>query len=228
MLGIEEDADDGQIKKAYRKLALKFHPDKNQGNEEEASKHFREVQSAYAVLIEPQERAWYDKHKDAILMKSGDYEDKEVALGEFFSPHCYSGFGDDANGFYGVYGVLFKQISEDDYTFMNNDEDDFPQFGDSFTDASFVVQVFYGFWQSYATKRTYVWEEEYDTREAPSRWVRRKMEQVWPEHGGIEVVFYFLSIRKTQRQPNSCERNAHKQFRHLLILSGGVIHVSKV
>jgi len=177
VLGIEEDADDGQIKKAYRKLALKFHPDKNQGNEEEASKHFREVQSAYAVLIEPQERAWYDKHKDAILMKSGDYEDKEVALGEFFSPHCYSGFGDDANGFYGVYGVLFKQISEDDYTFMNNDEDDFPQFGDSFTDASFVVQVFYGFWQSYATKRTYVWEEEYDTREAPSRWVRRKMEQ---------------------------------------------------
>ena len=37
--------------------------------------------------------------------------------------------------------------------------------------------MFYGFWQSYATKRTYVWEEEYDTRDAPNRWVRRKMEQ---------------------------------------------------
>lgn len=60
---------------------------------------------------------------------------------------------------------------------MGNDEDDFPQFGDSLADPSFVVQVFYGFWQSYSTKRTYVWEEEYDTRDAPNRWVRRKMEQ---------------------------------------------------
>ena len=34
VLGIEEDADDSQIKKSYRKLALKYHPDKNQGNEE--------------------------------------------------------------------------------------------------------------------------------------------------------------------------------------------------
>ena len=54
VLGIEEDAEDNQIKKAYRKLALKYHPDKNQGNEEEASKKFREVQSAYDVLMDPQ------------------------------------------------------------------------------------------------------------------------------------------------------------------------------
>jgi len=177
VLGIEEDADNSQIKKAYRKLALKYHPDKNQGNEESVTKLFREVQNAYDVLMDPQERAWYDKHKDAILMKSGEYEDNEVSISEFFSPFCYTGFEDDDNGFYSVYGKLFKDISEEDYKFMNADEDDYPQFGDSKTDPVFVVQVFYGYWQSYSTKKTYVWEEEYDTRDAPNRWVRRKMEQ---------------------------------------------------
>jgi len=141
------------------------------------TKLFREVQSAYDVLMDPQERAWYDKHKDAILMKSGVYEDNEVLIGEYFSPSCYSGYGDDEDGFYSVYSKLFKEISDADYTFMNADEEDYPQFGNSDTDPNFVVKEFYGFWQSYFTKRTYVWKEEYDTRDAPNRWVRRKMEQ---------------------------------------------------
>ena len=63
------------------------------------------------------------------------------------------------------------------WQFMNADESDYPQFGDANTDPIEVVQGFYGFWQSYSTKRSYVWKEEYDTREAPNRWVRRKMEQ---------------------------------------------------
>jgi len=64
-----------------------------QGREEEVVKLFREVQTAYDVLADPQERAWYDKHKEALLMKSGDYEDKEVNVTQFFSPSCYCGFG---------------------------------------------------------------------------------------------------------------------------------------
>ena len=76
-------------------------------------------------------------------MKSGEYEDNEVQLGEYFSPHCYCGYDDDdENGFYAVYAALFKQISENDYTFMNDDEEDYPQFGDSQTDVNFVVQGF--------------------------------------------------------------------------------------
>ena len=81
------------------------------------------------------------------------------------------------NHVYSVYSKLFKEKSDADYTFMNADEEDYPQFGKSDTDPNFVVKEFYGFWQSYFTKRTYVWKEEYDTRDAPNRWVRRKMEQ---------------------------------------------------
>merc|ERR1711957_46812 len=177
VLGIEEDADDTTIKKSYRKLALKYHPDKNQGNEDAVVAAFREVQVAYDTLADPQERSWYDKHKDALLMKSGDYSDKEVNVTSYFSPSCYSGFGDGDKGFYVVFASLFKEISEEDYTFMNAEEEDYPKFGNANTDVEFVVHEFYGFWQSFMTRKSYVWEEDYDTRQAPSRWVKRKMEQ---------------------------------------------------
>lgn len=58
LLEVERNADDDTIKKNYRKLALKCHPDKNIDNEEEAKKKFQLIQQAYEVLSDPQERAW--------------------------------------------------------------------------------------------------------------------------------------------------------------------------
>lgn len=110
-------------------------------------------------------------------MKSGTYEDKEVVLAPYCSLSRFQGFGADEKGFYAVYQKLFKELSEEDYTFMNADDEDYPQFGDADTDVEWIVSVFYGFWSSFATKKSYVWEEEWDTREAPNRWVKRKMEQ---------------------------------------------------
>ena len=60
LLGIAKGASDAEIKKAYRKQAMKFHPDRNAGDEASAEK-FKDIQQAYAVLSDPQKRAAYDR-----------------------------------------------------------------------------------------------------------------------------------------------------------------------
>ena len=60
-LGIPENASDGEIKKAYRKLAMQYHPDRNPGKEEWANEKFKEINEAYGVLGDPQKREQYDQ-----------------------------------------------------------------------------------------------------------------------------------------------------------------------
>ena len=70
ILGIKKGASDDEIKHAFRKLAVKYHPDKNQGDKE-AEKKFKEISEAYEVLSDKQKRARYDQFGKAGLGGNG-------------------------------------------------------------------------------------------------------------------------------------------------------------
>jgi len=66
ILGVAKNASDEDIKKAYRKLAMKHHPDRNQGdNSKQAEERFKEAKEAYEMLSDPQKRAAYDQYGHA-------------------------------------------------------------------------------------------------------------------------------------------------------------------
>lgn len=89
VLGVGKDADEDALKKAYRKLALDNHPDRNPGNAE-AEKRFKEAAEAYAVLSDPQKKARYDQYGHAGVdgpQGGGGFQSAEdvfAAFGEMF------------------------------------------------------------------------------------------------------------------------------------------------
>jgi molecular chaperone DnaJ len=70
ILGVPRNATQEEIKRAYRKLALKYHPDRNPGNKE-AEEKFKEISEAYEVLSDPEKRAIYDSYGYSGLKSSG-------------------------------------------------------------------------------------------------------------------------------------------------------------
>ncbi|XP_028916047.1 dnaJ homolog subfamily C member 21 [Ornithorhynchus anatinus] len=180
VLGLRRDAADEELRKAYRRLALRWHPDKNLDNATEAAEQFKLIQAAYDVLSDPQERAWYDNHREALLKGGvdGDYQDESIDLLCFFTVTCYSGYGDDEKGFYAVYRNVFETIVKEELESVpEEDSEEFPPFGDSQSDYDTVVHPFYAYWQSFCTQKNFAWKEEYDTRQASNRWEKRAMEK---------------------------------------------------
>ncbi|XP_040075906.1 dnaJ homolog subfamily C member 21 [Ixodes scapularis] len=178
VLGVERNVSPDELKLCYRKQALLWHPDKNPDNLQEATEQFKLIQQAYDVLSDPQERAWYDKHREAIL-KGGlgdDYRDDSLDVYSYFNSSCFSGYNDDEKGFYTVYGDVFQRIAAEDEPFQD-DPVNVPVFGTSQSSYDDVVHLFYAHWQSYCTAKNFAWLDAHDVRHAPNRRVARLMER---------------------------------------------------
>ena len=186
VLGVEQDADLATIKKQHRKLALKYHPDKNLGDDG-AAEVFRLVQQAYETLSDTQERKWYDDHRDAILSgwsagKPGQDDASKIMLFNvipYMYAGCYTGYdSNQPNSFYQVYSSVFSGIVECERRNTDTLVDEFlpTDFGDASTDWS-NVQQFYQSWESFSSVLNFSWEDKYNVHEdAPNRRVRRLME----------------------------------------------------
>ncbi|EKT55425.1 molecular chaperone DnaJ [Providencia burhodogranariea] len=71
VLGLEKNASDKDIKKAYKRLAMKYHPDRNQEKKDEAEVKFKEIKEAYEILSDDQKRAAYDQYGHAAFEQGG-------------------------------------------------------------------------------------------------------------------------------------------------------------
>ena len=69
VLGVDKNADEAKIKKAYKRLAMKYHPDRNAGDKAGAEKKFKEVRKAYDIISDPQKRSAYDQFGHAGVNK---------------------------------------------------------------------------------------------------------------------------------------------------------------
>ncbi len=110
ILGVDKSASDDDIKRAYRRLAKKWHPDANPDNRKEAEEKFKEVGEAYSVLSDPQKRRNYDQF--------GSADGSPFGAG-FGGGNGYGGFGNGFGGFgngsytYTTSGFGFDDVVDD-------------------------------------------------------------------------------------------------------------------
>ncbi|WP_311753771.1 molecular chaperone DnaJ [Proteus columbae] len=96
VLGLSKSADEKEIKRAYKRLAMKYHPDRNQGDKESEAK-FKEIKEAYEILSDAQKRAAYDQYGHAAFEQGG------------FGGQGGGGFGGGAD-FGDIFGDVFGDI----------------------------------------------------------------------------------------------------------------------
>ncbi|KAI1295015.1 DnaJ domain-containing protein [Xylaria venustula] len=192
LLGVDRTAADDEIKKAYRKKALELHPDRNFGDVDNATRKFADVQAAYEVLSDPQERAWYDSHSDAILrgddpadfdaapeyrnVKLMTTDDIFVLMGRF---NKSVPLDDSPNSFFTILRDTFDRLADGELAAADWDGLDlpeYPSFGES-TDSDAVAKAFYGRWSNFSTCLSFSWKDKWRLSDAPDRRVRRLMEK---------------------------------------------------
>lgn len=102
-LGVSRDADDKEIKKAYRKMAMKYHPDKNPGDKE-AEEKFKEVNEAYEVLSDAEKKNIYDQYGSDAINGQGGFGGGAGGFGAGGFEDIFDIFGSAFGGGFGGFG----------------------------------------------------------------------------------------------------------------------------
>lgn len=131
ILGIDKNADENTIKKAYRKLAKKFHPDTNAGNEQ-TEQRFKEITVAYNILSNPEKKKLYDQFGsiafesgfDSEAAKSGAYGKAGNGYREY---HFENGNMDDIFG--DLFSNMFRDSESGEFDYQSYDNTGFGQRG---------------------------------------------------------------------------------------------------
>lgn len=169
LLGCDPDCTQEALKKAYRKAAMKWHPDRNHGNVEEATRVFQLIEHAYSILSDEHERAWYDGHRNLETNEEGEIQASKVDIMSLFHACAYIGFSENSNGFYPVFRNAFATLAEEENT-------DAPGFGNA--DSSWEeVNAFYAYWTCFKTNRSFAYADIYRLKDAPNAMYRRAMKQ---------------------------------------------------
>ena len=122
VLGIRKGADEKEIKKAYRKLAKKYHPDVNPGDKE-AEKNFKEVTEAYNVLSDAEKKKLYDQYGFAAFEEGGtdptgnghfyqSYGGPDFGTGGYREYHFEGGDMDDIEDNYDTCRLIWSVIGD--------------------------------------------------------------------------------------------------------------------
>ncbi|PFH32266.1 DnaJ domain-containing protein [Besnoitia besnoiti] len=196
LLKVERTSSLDEIRKAFRRQALLLHPDKNADRVEEATREFQQLQEAYECLSDPQERAWYDAHREQILggggggCKGGDEgltsRGTSVDLWAFFSASCFSSFSaEDEDNFWQVYGDVFATLAKEETDELRANGVDkatleraaaAPAFGDASAPWA-EVSAFYAFWTGFSSSKSFAFADEWKISAADSRLQRRFLQK---------------------------------------------------
>ncbi|CCJ29789.1 unnamed protein product [Pneumocystis jirovecii] len=171
VLGINQSASLNDIKKAYKRLALIFHPDKNNSSKESTEK-FAQIQAAYEVLSDEIERKWYDTHREQILYRN--YETSSMENGipvttseelmQFFDPIIFKKMDDSSKGFYTRIRDLFEKLASEELAVAKQQGINVkkkPSFGNSRSPYEPIVRDFYAEWSCFSTEKSFSWVDQY-------------------------------------------------------------------
>lgn len=204
------------IKRQYRVLARKFHPDRNLEEAENYTEKFKEISTAYEVLSNIQSKKWYDDHREAILKgasngirgasNADNNEEEETSifpkadmLWKYFSPSCYREMNDASDGFFQIYQEIFQRIYQYEVESENGlDLPNAPSFGTSITDSEYELNSFYNFWQNFVSILSFSWADKVNPSDAPCREVRRIVEKDNKKEREKERKLYIEQVREVR------------------------------